>query len=123
VKSLFGVTAVLEGGTGILLAALPSQLAALLLGSPFDSPVALTIARVAGVALFALGLASWLARDDGGSRAARGVAGAMLLYNAAASMILAYAGAGLGLSGVGLWPTVLIHAAMALWCVVRLLRS
>jgi hypothetical protein len=87
VKSFFGVTAVMEAGVGSALVALPSQLATILFGAPLDSPVALTVARVAGVALSALGLACWLARDDGGSHAARGLLGAMLLYNAAASMV------------------------------------
>jgi hypothetical protein len=35
--------------------------------------------------------------------------------------LLVYAGMGLKLSSVALWPTVLIHAAMAVWCVMRLL--
>jgi hypothetical protein len=121
VKNLLGVTAVMEAGVGCALVALPSQLATILFGAPLDSPVAFTVARVAGVALSALGLACWLARDDVGSHAARGLLGAMLLYNVAASMVLAYAGVGLGLSGVALWPTVVIHAAMAVWCVLRLL--
>jgi hypothetical protein len=121
VKSLLGVTAVLEAGVGLALVALPSQLATILLGSSLDSAVALTIARVAGVALCALGLACWLARHDGGSHAARGLVAALVLYNAAASLVLAYAGVGLELSSVALWPTVLIHVAMAAWCVTRLL--
>ena len=33
----------------------------------------------------------------------------------------AYADIGFGLSGILLWPVVLIHGAMAAWCVVRLL--
>jgi len=121
VRNLFIGTAVLEAGVGLALVALPSQLATILLGSSLDSAVALTIARVAGVALCALGLACWLARHDGGSHAARGLVTALVLYNAAASMILLYAGVALGLSSVALWPTVLIHAAMAAWCVTRLL--
>jgi hypothetical protein len=47
--------------------------------------------------------------------------GAMVLYNAAIAMVLVYAAIGLGLSGVGLWPVVLLHAVMAVWCVMRLL--
>ena len=120
-KSLLGVTAVLEAGVGLALAALPSQLAAILLGSPLDGAVASTIARVAGVALCALGLACWLARHDGVSHAARGLVTALVFYNAAASMVLVYAGVALELSSVALWPTVLIHVAMAAWCVIRLL--
>jgi len=39
-----------------------------------------------------------------------------LLYNTAVAAVLAYAGIGLGLTGVGIWPAVLLHAALAVWC-------
>jgi len=46
-----------------------------------------------------------------------------VLHNAAIFTVLAYAGIGLGLSGIGLWPTVLVHATMTVWCATTLLRS
>jgi len=52
-KNLLTLTAVLEAGTGLGLVAFPSLVATLLLGSSLDDPVALTVARVAGVALLA----------------------------------------------------------------------
>ena len=76
--NLLVVTAVLEGATGLVLMTLPSRLATLLLGSTLDEPAALTLARVAGVALAALAVTCWLARHDGQSRAARGLVGAMV---------------------------------------------
>jgi hypothetical protein len=121
-EDLLTVSGVLEGATGLLLVTLPSRLATLLLGSSLDSPVAVTISRVAGVALLALGVACWLARHDGPSRAARGLVGAMALYNAAVFTVLVYAGTGQGLSGIGLWPTVLVHAAVTAWCVAAMLQ-
>jgi hypothetical protein len=119
-RNLLTLTAVLEAATGLTLLALPSRVATLLLGAPLETPVALTVARVAGVALLALGVACWLARQDGQSCAARGLVGALVLYNAGVAAVLVHAGTGLGLSAVGLWPTVLLHSAMTVWCVICL---
>jgi len=58
--------------------------------------------------------------NDRQSRAARGVAGAMLFYNVAALVLLAYALSGLNVDGVGLRPSVVLHAALAGWCVCSL---
>lgn len=61
-KALLTFTALIEGVTGLGLLAVPSVLARLLLGVPLDAPAALTVARVAGVALLALSVAcsGWL---------------------------------------------------------------
>jgi hypothetical protein len=48
---------------------------------------------------------------------------AMLMYNIAATAVLAFAGIGLGLHGVALWPAVVLHAAMGVWCGACLRRS
>ena len=74
-RRLLVVTALLEGATGLALVALPSRLVALLLGSSLDAPAAVTVARVAGVALIALALTCWLARADAQGGAARGLVG------------------------------------------------
>ena len=122
-KTLLAVEAFIEGGTGLVLVAFPSLVATLLLGSPLDAPGALTVARVAGVALLAVVVACWLARHDGHGRAARGVVGAMALYNAGVLAVLGHACLVLGLSGIALWPAVLVHAVMAAWCLKSLDRS
>jgi hypothetical protein len=121
-KILLVVTAVIEAATGLALLGLPSLVVSLLLGALFDTPSALVVARVAGAALLSLGLACWLARNDDKSRAVVGVVTAMLLYNVAAVSVLAYAGIGAGLSGIGLWPAVLLHTSLAAWC-ISCLRS
>ena len=115
-RSLLVVTALLEGVTGVALVAIPSQLATLLLGSSLDTSAALTLARVAGVALVALALTCWLTRHDDRSGAARGLVAAMALYHTGVAIVLTYASIGFALSGPGLWPTVIFHAAMTVWC-------
>src|SRR5213593_3557585 len=120
---LLKLTAIIEAATGLGLMAVPSVVVRLLLGSPLDTSASIPLGRVAGAALLALGVACWLARDDTQSRAARGLVVAMLIYNIPATAVLAFAGIGLGLHGVALWPAVVLHAAMAIWCIVCLRRS
>lgn len=121
-KNLLTVTALIEGGTGLLLVAVPSFIAKLLLDSPLDGSVALIVAHLTGIALLTLTVACWLTRPDAATRAARAIVTAMVLYNFGAAILLAYAGIALRLSGIGLWPAVLLHAAMGTWCVMSLLR-
>lgn len=112
-KRLLTLTAIIEAVTGIGLLAAPSALARLLLGAPLDAPAALTVARVAGVALLALGVACWLASSNTPGCAARGVVSAMVIYNLGAVLVLGVAGLGPPQSGIALWPVVVLHAAMA----------
>src|SRR6266436_156804 len=120
---LLKLTAIIETATGLGLLAVPSVVVRLLLGSPLGTSAAVMLARVAGAALLALGVACWLARDDTQSRATRGLVVAMLIYNIAATAFLAFAGIGLGLHGVALWPAVVLHATMGAWCGACLRRS
>jgi len=122
-KRLLKLTAIIEAATGLGLMAVPAVVVRLLLASPLGTSAAVTLGRVAGAALLALGVACWLARDDTQSRAARGLVVAMLMYNLIATAVLAFAGVGLGLHGVALWPAVVLHAVMAIWCIVCLRRS
>jgi hypothetical protein len=119
-KTLLTVTAAVETATGLALLGLPLLVVSLLLGGSLDTPAALVVARVTGAALLSLGLACWLARHDEQSRAATGLIAALLLYNTAAVAVLVYAGTGLGLSGIGLWPAVVLHVALAVWCIASL---
>lgn len=121
-KALLIVTAVIEAATGLALVASPDVPASLLFGTALDTPVAQTVGRVAGAALVSLGVACCLARHDGQSRAAKGLVAAMLLYNTAVVALLAAAAIGSGLIGVGLWPGVILHMAMAVWCIACLRR-
>lgn len=105
-------SALLGAATGIALMVAPAPPVKLLVGAALDTTGGLIVARVAGAALLALGLGCLLAR----SQAARGLVAAMLFYNLAALAVLIYAGLGLKLSGVGLWPAVLLHLTLAVWC-------
>jgi hypothetical protein len=57
------------------------------------------VARVAGIALIALGVACWPGAPLAG----------MLTYSAAVTLYLAYLGFTGGASGVLLWPAVALH--------------
>jgi hypothetical protein len=119
-RNLLVVTALAEAGVGLTLLLSPPFVARLLLGVSLDAPAALIVGRIAGAALLSLGAACWLARDDGPSRARRGLIAAMLLYNSAAAGVLANAGVGVGLVGVLMWPAVALHAVLAVWCIACL---
>jgi hypothetical protein len=119
-RKLLIVTALLEAGTGSALAASPSRLVSLLIGSSLDSRPGSVVARLAGTALATLGLVCWLARNDPQSRVTTGPVPAMLFYNVAATALLAYVRLGMGLSGIGLWPAVAVHTLLALWCIACL---
>ena len=119
---LLKLTALIEAATGLGLIAVPAIVVRLLLGAEI-SGASIPLGRVAGVALLALGVACWLASYDEQSCAARGLVRAMALYNIGAALILALAGIGSGFVGIVLWPAVILHAVMALWCVACLRRS
>jgi len=119
-KKLLITTAVGETATGLAMLAFPSLVASLILGSSLDTAVALAVARVAGVALVALGVACWLARHDEHARAARGLVGAMVFHNAGIFAVLVYGALSTGVSGIALWPIVMVHAAMGVWCITSL---
>ncbi|HEU4780065.1 MAG TPA: hypothetical protein VFS58_09300 [Steroidobacteraceae bacterium] len=84
---LLGTGAVLETPVGLGLLVVPSPLAYLLLGAPL-SGAGLVVARLAGGALLALGIACWVARSAPTSRAGLGVATAFMLYNIVACITL-----------------------------------
>ena len=116
---LLKLTAIIEAVTGLGLIATPSVVVRLLLDAEITGAI-IPLGRVTGVALLALGVAAWLVSYDEQTRAARGLVSAMVLYNLGAALILALAGIGLGFVGIALWPAVILHAVMAVWCIVRL---
>ena len=119
-RTLLMVTAFVETPIGLMLLVSPALVVASLLGVSLDAPAPLIVGRIAGAALLSLSIACWLARDDGPSRARRGLVAAMLLYNCAAGAVLANAAAGLRLVAVLMWPAVAVHAVLAVWCIACL---
>jgi hypothetical protein len=79
----------------------PSLVGRLLLGEALTG-IAIPVARVAGIALLALGIACWPGPPRVG----------MLIYSAAVTLYLAYIGFVGGLTGVLLWPAVVLHVVL-----------
>ena len=89
-----------EAATGLALLVAPSLVGRLLLGAEL-SGIAVTVARVTGIALIALGVACWPGPPLVG----------MLTYSTAVALYLAYVGF-TGVSGVLLWPAVVLHVIL-----------
>jgi hypothetical protein len=90
-----------EVATGLALLIVPALVGRLLLGEELTGS-ALPVARVAGIALIALGVACSPAAPLAG----------MLAYNAAVAIYLAYLGVAGGVSGILLWPAVVLHVTI-----------
>ncbi|QEL22044.1 hypothetical protein FQV39_05280 [Bosea sp. F3-2] len=118
-RPLLAVTGALEAATGLGLLLAPSVVVELLLGAALGTPAGTTLGRVTGIALLALGVACWLARDEA-SPEAKGLVTALLLYNVGVVAVLVVAWAGLRPVGLAFWPAVLAHAGLTGWCVVCL---
>ena len=109
------VIAAVEAATGLALLLLPSVPFALLLGLESATVEAVFVGRIAGAALLAIGVASWMARKDALNPSLFGLLVGILIYNTAVSILLVYAAAILKMTGVMLWPTVAFHALLAVW--------
>ena len=90
--------AVAEAATGLALLIVPSLVVQLLLGEELTG-IAIPVARVAGIALISLGVACWPGPPLLG----------MLTYSAVVTMYLAYVGFAGDLTGILLWPAVVLH--------------
>lgn len=114
VARLLTTTAAVEMGAGLVLLVAPAAVIRVLFGPVVDVVPAVGMGRLAGAALVSLGSACWWARDDGGSRAARAIVGAMLIYNVAVIVLVLFGG--LGSLGPLQWAAVVLHGAMGIWC-------
>jgi hypothetical protein len=110
-KKVLMFAAVGEAVTGLALLIVPSLVGQLLFGEELTG-VAIPIARVTGIALIALGLACWQGSPLVG----------MLTYSAVVTLYLSYVGFAGGLTGVLLWPVVVLHViltALLTWASAR----
>ncbi len=110
-KRVLIIAAVLEAATGLALLIVPALVGRLLLGEELTG-IAIPVARVAGLALIALGVACWPGPPLVG----------MLIYSVAVTLYLAYIGFAGGLTGILLWPAVILHViltALLTWASIR----
>ena len=90
--------AVGEVATGLAIVLVPSVVGRLLLGEELTG-IAVPVARVAGIALIGLGIACWPGPPRVG----------MLTYSALVTLYLASLGLAGEVTGVLLWPAVVLH--------------
>ncbi len=102
-KKLLVLTGVLEAATGVALMVSPALVGRLLLGAELAG-VAVVVARVAGIALLALGVGCWPGPASLG----------MLTYNLLATVYFLYLAIGGQWVGLLLWPVVGLHALLAI---------
>ena len=100
-KSALTFAAIGEIFTGLALLVVPSLVSQLLLGEQLAG-AAVSIARIAGMGLIALGVACWPGTPLVG----------MLTYSVLVTLYLAYLGFAGGLTGVLLWPVIVIHVIL-----------
>jgi len=100
-KNVLVLAAVSEAATGLALLIAPKLVGQLLLGVEL-SGAAIPVARVAGIALIALGIACLPGRALCG----------MLTYSTMVTVYLAYVGALGGFTGKLLWPAVALHVIL-----------
>ena len=119
-KLLLIIAAVIEAGAGLALLLIPTVAVSALLGIPLDTPTGLVAGRIAGAALVALAVACWRARNGERGSPMTGVVEAMSFYNFAAAMVLVYAAIRLDLRSALLWPAIVLHLCLGVWCVSNL---
>lgn len=124
-KTLLTLEAVIEIAAGAAATVIPVTAVSLLLGSTLDGAASIIVARVTGAALITVGMMNWAGRSEPNGKAAKGIIGGMVFYNVAVVGLLVYAFFGARLTGIGLWPAVILHVGLAAWCIaaIRAKRS
>jgi hypothetical protein len=97
-KNLLIATSIVEMATGVALLIAPATAGQLLFGEPLTG-MALPVARIAGIALLAFGIACWPGPPRMG----------MLIYNVGVAAYLVWLGSRGGPTGIAFWPTAVLH--------------
>jgi heme A synthase len=108
-KSVVMTAAWLEMVVGATLLTAPDYPCQLLFAAKPEG-VGTVLARVAGLGLFALGIACLPSKATGSCR--RAVFG-LFVFNFGVALLLAWVGIATTFSGVLLWPTIVLHAVIA----------
>jgi hypothetical protein len=119
-RRLLAICGALEIVTGLTVAAVPALAAEALFGAAVAGAGA-AIARLAGIALIALGIACWPPRER--ARSATAPALGMFAYNVLVAMFLTGVGVRGGSTGVLLWPAAALHGGITTVMLVFALRS
>ena len=119
-KTFLTITGLIEGTTGLALAIMPSLFVSILLGTTMADSSAILIGRLAGAALITIGIACWLSRTQMHSFI---MVKAMMVYNILSITLLIYTVLFENISGPGLWPAIMVHVVLLVWCAVVVNRQ
>jgi hypothetical protein len=106
-RMLVVVSAAIEAATGAALIAVPDVVARILLGTGLSGS-GMAVARVAGLGLLSLAIASWPGNGDATPQVIR----ALFVYNLLAGLYLGYLRVGGAFTGYLLWPACALHVVM-----------
>ena len=121
-KALLTTTAAIELPTGAALLLAPSLVAELLVGEALGSGASILVGRVAGAALLAIGVSCCAERETDRTGDHAGLPLGLLIYNGMVAILLAQAAQVGRMHGPLLWPAVVAHSLLALWCAGRVLH-
>jgi hypothetical protein len=100
-KNVLALAAAGEAALGLVLLVYPPIVIRLLFGAEIAG-AGIVMSRVAGIALMALGIACWPGPPRVG----------MLTYSGVVTLYLGYIGFAGGLTGILLWPAVVVHVIL-----------
>ncbi len=111
-RELLTIDAAGESLTGLALLLAPEATARFLLGAKPNVAGAM-IARICGVALMAIGIACWGARNDSGSVTGSSTLKAITFYNAGVGLLLVLFAAIAKTGSIVPWSVGVLHLALA----------